>query len=98
LECYRWSITLQINSWQGAGKVALNTILPDADAGQFCLTNVSSNNAPAPCDNGATNLIVAILVRLVQLQMYPNATGLGTPTNSYGFLRFSGKELIKQIQ
>ena len=71
----------------GAGKVALNNV-PDADAGQFLATNVSVTNAPAPCDNGATNPNGAILVRLGSTTNVPNATGSGTPTNSYGFLRF----------
>ena len=68
-------------------KVALNNV-PDADAGQFIATNVSVTNAPAPCDAGATNPDGAILVRLGTATDVPNATGVGTPTNSYGFIRF----------
>ena len=71
----------------GAGKVALNNA-PDADAGQFLATNVSVTNAPAPCNNGASNPNGSILVRLGSAIDVPNATGSGTPTNSYGFIRF----------
>jgi uncharacterized repeat protein (TIGR01451 family) len=78
------------NSTIGAGKVALNNV-PDADAGQFLATNVSVTNAPAPCNNGATNPEGAILVRLGAVTDVPNATGSGTPTNSYGFIRFQAR-------
>jgi len=72
------------NSTVDASKVALNNV-PDADAGQFLAANVSVTNAPAPCNNGALNPNGAILVRLGA--DIPPAT-LGTPTNSYGFIRF----------
>lgn len=71
----------------GAGKVALSN-LPDADAGQFLATNVSVTNSPPPCNNGSTNPDGALLVRLGAAIDVPKATASGTPTNSYGFIRF----------
>ncbi len=76
-----------VNSTVGAGKVALSNI-PDTDAGQFLATNVSVTNSPTPCNNGATNPDGALLVRLGAAIDVPNATASGTPTNSYGFIRF----------
>ena len=75
------------NSTLGAGKVALNNV-PDADAGQFIAANVSVTNAPVPCNDGSTNPDGALLVRLGAATNVPNATGSGSPTNSYGFIRF----------
>jgi hypothetical protein len=72
----------------GAGKVAISNV-PDADTGQFLATNVSVTNAPAPCNDGSTNPDGAILVRLGATTNVPNATAVGTPTNSYGFIRFA---------
>jgi uncharacterized repeat protein (TIGR01451 family) len=75
------------NSTIGAGKVALNNI-PDTDAGQFLATNVSATNSPTPCNDGVSNPDGALLVRLGATTDVPNATVSGTPTNSYGFIRF----------
>jgi uncharacterized repeat protein (TIGR01451 family) len=72
----------------GAGKVAISNV-PDADTGQFLATNVSVTNAPAPCNDGSTNPDGAILVRLGATTNVPNATAVGTPTNSSGFIRFA---------
>jgi len=75
------------NSTVGAGKVALSNAA-DADIGQFIAPNVSVAGSPSPCNNGGSNPDGAIIVQLGAAVSLPNATGSGTPINSYGFVRF----------
>ncbi|BBD57421.1 hypothetical protein NIES2109_01870 [Nostoc sp. HK-01] len=60
----------------------------DSDRGAFYPTNDSST--PASCGSN-TNGAVAVNVTNSSLTSLPAATGQGTPTNSYGFIRFRVK-------
>jgi uncharacterized repeat protein (TIGR01451 family) len=62
----------------------LSDISTDGDGAQFLPIN---NNAAVPCPGSNSNgtLLVNLAPSPSQL---PNATGPGTPTNAYGFLRF----------
>ncbi|MBD2492991.1 lamin tail domain-containing protein [Nostoc sp. FACHB-280] len=60
----------------------------DADRGAFYAANDSST--PANCGNN-TNGAVVVNVTNSSLTSLPAATGKGTPTNSYGFIRFRVK-------
>lgn len=57
----------------------------DTDAGQYINANAS---LPTGVNCGAANTNGAVIVNLGNV---PNATSAGTPTNSYGFIRFRVK-------
>ena len=56
----------------------------DDDGGEFLL---AGNNMSTPCPDANSNGTVLVNLAPSPAQL-PNATGPGTPTNSYGFIRF----------
>ncbi|WP_242046120.1 MULTISPECIES: beta strand repeat-containing protein [Calothrix] len=60
----------------------------DGDRGQFFPANTGTGGATC----SATNTNGAVIVKVVSgANTIPKATGAGTPTNSYGFIRFRAK-------
>ncbi|WP_066382458.1 MULTISPECIES: DUF11 domain-containing protein [unclassified Anabaena] len=74
--------------------VGLNTVflssVADGDRGTFYPAN--DPNTPTYCPSNNTNGAVAVnITRNPDVPNLPKATGSGTPTNSYGFVRFRAK-------
>ncbi|WGV25423.1 lamin tail domain-containing protein [Halotia branconii] len=61
----------------------------DADRGRFYPANDSAT--PSYCGTNINGAVVVNITRSPDLPNLPKATGSGTPTNSYGFVRFRAK-------
>ncbi len=61
----------------------------DADRGHFYPANDSAT--PSYCGTNINGAVVVNITRSPDLPNLPKATGSGTPTNSYGFVRFRAK-------
>ncbi|WP_236142158.1 hypothetical protein [Nostoc sp. CMAA1605] len=73
----------------GANTVFLSNVA-DSDRGTFYQAN--DPNTPSFCSSSNTNgAVVVNITRNPDLPNLPQATGAGTPTNSYGFVRFRAK-------
>jgi uncharacterized repeat protein (TIGR01451 family) len=74
--------------WQYSGTTQSLTNLSDGDAATYFPPGVEPSNVYPNINCQGSNTNGAIVVNLGSL---PNATGAGTPINSYGFIRFRAK-------
>lgn len=74
--------------WQYNGNTESLTNIKDGDVAQYFPPREDPTDVYPTVDCGGENTNGAIVVNLGDL---PNATASGTPTNSYGFIRFRGR-------
>ncbi|PLZ72669.1 hypothetical protein CBP22_03330, partial [Fischerella thermalis WC249] len=74
--------------WQYNGNTESLTNIKDGDVAQYFPPQEDPTDVYPTVDCGGENTNGAIVVNLGDL---PNATASGTPTNSYGFIRFRGR-------
>ncbi|MBD2194163.1 hypothetical protein H6G08_10655 [Calothrix anomala FACHB-343] len=69
--------------------VYLSNIQDSSDRGRYYSANDSST--PSFCGSNINGAVVVNVTRSPDLANLPQATGTGTPSNSYGFVRFRAK-------